>query len=106
GDGRYDALNIETRYMKGPRQVDNAGIPLHQDNKTVVKERWFADKANPDIIKNEVTTIDNAFTRPWTVTKTYTRLQGELDEDNCNENNNHVDRGGDSYYICAVGYLI
>src|SRR5258705_5424633 len=92
--------------MKGPRQVDNSGIPLHEDNKTIVKERWFSVKDNPNVIKNEVTTIDNAFTKPWTVTKTYTRMQGELDEDNCNENNNHVDIGGAIYYFTTVGFLV
>jgi len=92
--------------MKGPRQVDNAGIPLHDDNKTVVKERWFSDKTNPNVIKNEITTFDNAFSRPWTVMKTYTRMPGELDEDNCNESNNHVDIGGEIYYLSADGYLM
>ncbi len=106
GDGRFDTLEIETRHMKGPRQVDNSGIPLHEDNKTLVKERWFSDKANPNVIKNEITTIDSAFTRPWTVMKTYTRMQGGLDEDNCNENNNHVDIGGEIYYLSADGFLM
>ena len=106
GDNRFDTLEIETRHMKGPRQVDNSGIPLHDDNKTLVKERWFSDKANPNVIKNEITTIDSAFTRPWTVMKTYTRMQGGLDEDNCNENNNHVDIGGEIYYLSADGFLM
>src|SRR5437899_2213677 len=64
-DGRYDTLVIETRGISGPRLVDN-NIPLHEDDSTVVKERISLDKANPDIMKNEITTIDNAFTRPWT----------------------------------------
>src|SRR5215468_4938435 len=37
-DGRYDALLIETRGMKGPRTFDASGIPLHKDNQTIVKE--------------------------------------------------------------------
>ena len=92
--------------MKGPRQVDNSGIPLHEDNATVVKERMFLDKANPKILHNEVTTIDHAFTRPWTVMKNYRRLEGELAEDNCNENNNHVHIGAENYYVSADGYLM
>jgi hypothetical protein len=106
GDGRYDTLEVETRDVKGPRQVDNAGIPLHEDNATVVKERMFLDKANPKILHNEVTTIDNAFTHPWTVMKNYRRMEGELAEDNCNENNNHVHVGKENYYISADGYLM
>jgi hypothetical protein len=106
GDGRFDTLEIETRNMKGPRQVDNSGIPLHEDNATVVKERMFLDKANPKILHNEVTTIDHAFTRPWTVMKNYRRLEGELAEDNCNENNNHIHIGAENYYVSADGYLM
>jgi len=106
GDGRFDTLEVETRHMKGPRQVDNSGLPLHEDNKTIVKERLSFNKTNPDTITNEVTTIDNAFTRPWTVMKNYRRMQGELAEDNCNESNNHVDIGGQIYYLSADGYLM
>src|SRR4051794_77597 len=47
GDGRFDTLEIETRNFKGPRVYDNTGLALHPDNKTVVKERIFLDKANP-----------------------------------------------------------
>ena len=106
GDGSYDTLEIETRHMKGPRAVDNAGIPLHEDNATVIKERMFLNKTNPNILNNEFTTIDNAFTRPWTVMKNYRRMQGELAEDNCNENNNHVEINKEIYYLSADGYLM
>src|SRR5262249_6904924 len=73
GDGRYDTLEIETRGMKGPRSFEASGIPLHEDNQTVVKERIYLDRGNPDTLINEITTIDNALTRPWTVTKRYRR---------------------------------
>jgi hypothetical protein len=106
GDGHYDTLEVETRHMKGPRQVDNSGLPLHEDNATVVKERLFLNKANPNILNNEVTTIDNAFTRPWTVMKNYRRMKGEIAEDNCNESNNHVEIGNQVYYLSADGYLM
>src|SRR5262249_33512170 len=36
-DGNYDTLAIETRNFKGPRIVDGSGIPLHEDNKTIVR---------------------------------------------------------------------
>jgi hypothetical protein len=73
GDGRYDVLEIETRNFKGPRVMDATGLPLHKDNETVVKERIFLDRNDKERLLNEITTIDNAFTRPWTVTKTYRR---------------------------------
>ena len=48
---------------KGPRAVDNSGIPVHEDNKTVVKEQMFLSKTDPDILHNADTIIDNTFTR-------------------------------------------
>src|SRR5437016_10774649 len=55
GDGRYDALLVETRNFKGPRAYDPSGIPLHKDNKSVVKERFYADKENPSLLHDEIT---------------------------------------------------
>ena len=66
---RYDMLEVETRHFKGPRAFDPSGMPLHEDNKTVIKERIYLDKANPNILHDEITVIDNALTRPWTVTR-------------------------------------
>src|SRR6266536_4020286 len=73
GDGRYDVLEVETRHMKGPRALDPAGMPTHVDIKSIVKERIYFDKAIPGFLHDEITLIDNAFTRPWTVLKTYRR---------------------------------
>jgi hypothetical protein len=73
GDGRFDVLEAETRHFKGPRALDPTGLPTHADNRSVVKERIFFDKANPELLHDEITLIDNAFTRPWTVLKSYRR---------------------------------
>ena len=107
GDGRYAVLEIETRHMKGPRDLDVDGLPLHKDNQTVVKERIFLDKANPDFLYDEITTIDNALTRPWTVMKKYKRDRNpSWTEYECNENNNHVAIGKETYFLSADGYLM
>src|SRR6266571_6460486 len=53
GDGSFDTLEVETRYMRGPRLFDSTGIPLHADNETVVKEKLYLDKSDPDILRNE-----------------------------------------------------
>ena len=45
---RYDTLEVETRYFKGPRAFDASGLPLAFDNQSVFKERFFIDKANPN----------------------------------------------------------
>ena len=98
GDGRYDTLEVETRNFKGPRTYENSGLLLHADNQSIVKERIFLDKANPDLLHDEFTVIDHALTRPWTVTKTYRRDRNVLwVEDNCPENNNHVVVGKENY---------
>ena len=78
GDGRYDTLEVETRNFKGPRTYENSGLPLHPDNASVILERISLDKSNPDILHNEITAIDHALTRPWTVIKTYRRDRKEL----------------------------
>jgi hypothetical protein len=107
GRGRYDVLEIETRNLKGPRAFDASGIPLHADNQTVVKERLYLDKAGPDILHNEVTTIDHALSRPWTVTKTYHRVRDPIwIEAICAEGNEHIRIGKENYMMSADGYLM
>ena len=107
GDGRFDTLEVETRNFKGPRTVEFSGIPMHDDNETVVKERIYLDKSDNDMMHNEITIIDHAFTRPWTVDKHYRRDRNVLwYEDNCNENNHHVIIGTENYFMSGDGYLM
>ena len=107
GDGRYDTLAVETRNFKGPRNYEQSGIPLHEDNQSVIKERLYLDKANNDILKNEITVIDHALTRPWTVVKRYRRERNAAwYEDLCTENNNHVVIGKENYFLSGDGYLM
>jgi hypothetical protein len=104
-DGVYDTLTIETRGISGPRLVDGM-IPLADDDSTVVKERISLDKANPDMMKNEITTMDSAFTRPWTVTRQYRREKNpSYSEYNCEDKRNVV-INGESYWIGVDGYLM
>jgi len=111
GDGRYDLLEVETRGpFKGPRAFDVTGAPLHKDNMTVVTERYYLDRDNPDILHNDVTVIDSALTRPWTVNKTYGREPNKerpfWRENNCGEYNNHVKIGNENYMLSADGFLM
>jgi len=106
-DGRYDVLEVETTHMKGPRDFDVDGLPLHKDNQTVIKERIFLDKANPDLLHDEITTTDHALSRPWTVVKSYRREKNPIwNEYDCNEANNHVAIGKENYFLSADGYLM
>jgi hypothetical protein len=73
GTGRFNVLEVETRHLRGPRALDPAGMPTHADNQSVVKERIYFDKGDPKLLHDEITLIDHAYTRPWTVLKTYRR---------------------------------
>jgi hypothetical protein len=107
GDGRYDALTVETRGFKGPRTFDADGMPLHKNNRTVVKERISLDKANPNLLHDQITTIDDALTRPWTVTRDYNRERHPVwPEYLCVEANNHIPIGKQFYFRSGDGYLM
>ena len=110
GDGRYDTLVVETRGLKGPRTYEMTGIPLHQDNQTIIRERIYLDKTDPNMLHNEITTFDHALTRPWTVTKDYRRTQTKQPiwwkETVCAENNVHVSIGNETYFMSGDGLLM
>ena len=42
--GRYQALEVETRLLKGPRTYDPAGAPLHPDSESVINERIISTR--------------------------------------------------------------
>jgi hypothetical protein len=109
GDGKYDVLEVETRGFTGPRAFDASGIPLHDDNQTIVKERIYVAKNDPNTVLDEVTVIDNALTRPWSVLKSFRRQsdpQPVWTEEVCGEANNHVQIGKESYMLSGDGYLM
>ncbi len=106
-NGKYDVLEVETRNFTGPRSFDNAGTPLHADNQTLIKERIYRDRQNPELLHDEMTTIDNALTRSWTVKKTYRLVKDPHWVQNiCTVGNVHVQIGKDSYFLSADGLLM
>jgi len=107
GDGRYDALEIETRGFKGPRTFEASGLPLHDDGETVVKERLFIDKDDADTLHDVITVTDHALTRPWAVDKHYRRQHDPIwFQNNCSEDNRHVFIGNEHYVISADDKLM
>ena len=107
GDGKYDVLEVETRNFKGPRTYEFSGILLHDDNASIIKERFFLDRANSDLLRIEITSIDHALTRPWTVLKTFQRERNVLwAEYDCAESNHHVVVGKEYYFLSGDGYLM
>ena len=109
GDGRFDTLEVESRGFKGPRHYDASGLPLHHDNQSIFKERIRLDKGDPNIMHDEMTVIDHALTRPWTVDKRYVRNPNprpEWPEYSCGENNAQVTIGKSNYFLSADGLLM
>ncbi|HLQ90571.1 MAG TPA: hypothetical protein VK148_11095 [Xanthobacteraceae bacterium] len=109
GDGTYDLLEVETRGFKGPRAYDATGLPLAFDNQSVFKERFHLDKADPNILHVEITVIDHALTRPWTVDKTFRHNRNARPnwrENVCNEGNANIVIGNENYLLRADGVLM
>jgi hypothetical protein len=110
GDGKYDTLLIETRGIKGPHTYDASGIPFHKDSEAIVTEKVYADKANPDILHDEITTTDHALTRPWTVTRSYGRAGQqavpEWSDYLCIEDTSRVQVGEQLYKLSPDGMLM
>jgi hypothetical protein len=110
GTGRYDTLLVETRGLKGPRVYEASGIPFHADGQTIIKERFYLDDANPDMLNDEITVIDHALTRPWTIVQNYRRVAAKRpiwwQEQICDENNAHVVIGKDDYFLSSDGLLM
>jgi hypothetical protein len=109
GDGKLDTLEVETRGLRGPRAFDASGMPMFSDPDSRVLERITLDKSNPDVMLDEITTIDKALTRPWSVTKKYRRNPKEkLDwaEESCAEGNGHVELQGQGYFLAGDGNLM
>ncbi len=81
---------------------------MHEDNLTIVRERIYLDKSDPNILHDEVAVTDHALTHPWIVTKSYHRepdRQPYWREVTCAENNNHLEIGKQNY-ILKDGHLM
>jgi hypothetical protein len=107
GGGRYDTLLVETRGLKNPHSYDSSGIPFHRDDAAIIKERISLDKTNADVLHDEVTTFDNALTRPWMVMRSYRRdRDARWAEYVCAEDNHHVVIGHEDYLLSADNQLM
>ena len=110
GAGRYDLLEVETRGpFEGPRAYDASGLPLHFDNQSIFKERFHLDKKDANLLHDEITVLDHALTRPWSVDKTF-RRSGDphpyFGQTFCAEGNNQIVIGAENYFLSAEGLLM
>jgi hypothetical protein len=109
GDGKYDALEIETRHLLNPRVYDASGLPFATDGKTVIKERIYLDKNDKEILYNEITVTDSALTRPWSITKKAKRIARDRPlwrTAMCAENNTRIKIEDEDYFLSADGKLM
>jgi hypothetical protein len=109
GDGKYDVLAVETRFLKLPRSYDISGIPFHSDGQAVIKERIFLDRADPNTLYDEITVFDHALTRPYVKLQKATRNPNPRPvwfSDVCSENNIHVRIEDENYFKSADGKLM
>jgi hypothetical protein len=109
GRGEFDLLEVETRGFKGPRVYDATGLPLHFDNQSIFKERIYLDKGDPNTIHDEVTVLDHALTRPWTVDKRYVHNSNPRPawrENSCVEGSGLVAIGKEMYVLRGDGVLM
>jgi len=110
GDGQYSVLEVETRGpFKGPRAYDASGLPLHFDNQSIFKERFHLDKNDPNLLHDEITVLDHALTRPWSVDKTFrrsTKKYPNWGRSSCVEGNNQLVIGTENYFLSAEGMLM
>jgi len=106
GDGRFDTLAIETHNIRGPKTWDQSGTPMADDNDTIVMERLYLDKSDPNILHNEMTTIDNSLTRPWSAITDYHRNPNVVWREDACLANPYVTIGKQVYMLSADGRLM
>ena len=72
-------------------------------------ERIYRDKADPNILHDEITVIDHALTRPWTVDKKYVleaRPHPDWDEVIAPRTRPMIAIGKESYFLSGDGMLM
>ena len=109
GDGKYDVLEVETRFLKLPRSYDIEGVPFHSDGQAVIKERIYLDKADPNTLYDEITVLDHAMTRPYVKLQKATRNPSPRPlwrTEVCSETNTHIQIENEPYYLSFDGKLM
>ena len=72
-------------------------------------ERFHLDRNDRNVLHDEITVIDHALTRPWSVDKTF-KLNPSPRPDwleyNCAEGNDQIVIGKENYFLSADGLLM
>jgi hypothetical protein len=64
----------------------DGGLSGGWELRRVHAQRWRSSVTRKDLLRYEITTMDHALIRPWTVLKTFRRVHNVLwSEDQCSE---------------------
>jgi hypothetical protein len=108
-DGKYDVLEVETRFLKLPRAYDISGLPFHDDGETTIKERIYLDKADKNKLYDEITVLDHALTRPYVKKQVAVRSSSpkpSWHSDVCSDKNAWIKIGDEDYKLGSDGKLM
>jgi hypothetical protein len=75
----------------------------------VIKERFYLDQADRNVLYDDITVIDHALIEPWTLHKKIARVNAARPvwrSDLCEEDNSLVRIGKEGYFLSADGYLM
>jgi len=77
-------------------------VVLHENDQTVVLEELR--RIDENTLEDNITTIDDAFTGPWTIHQQYNHLTEDIIwvEYVCAEGNRHIKRGDEWYFLNDV----
>jgi hypothetical protein len=82
-------------------------MPMADDTEGIIRERISLDNSDPNLLRDEMTTIDSSLTQPWTVMKIFKRqTKVWWSEDNCIEGQAHVTIGRQVYFLSADGTIM
>src|SRR5205085_7377684 len=84
-------------------------VGMNVDNESTFKERFFVDKADPNLLHDVILVFDHALTRPWTVDKTFRRNpdpRPEWPEEYCHVTTKWLVLGGQAYRLNDEGILL
>ena len=108
-DGELNALKEKHMFRKLRIVYGEERAVCNIDGKTVIKERLYLDKADKDILYDEITVHDNALTRPWSIKKTAKRSAKARPlwrTAVCAEENARVKIENENYFLSADGKLM
>ncbi len=108
--GRYDRARGRDPQPQGPARLrrQRAAVPC-RTTQTVINERIYLDKADANLLHDDITVTDHALTRPFSAAKKYSRspdAQPVWLESQCADGNHHVLIGKENYYVSEDGYLM